>query len=75
MGFTGPSTQDMADETVIKNAEKGTTNEPKIMSLNFTWKTVVLQKATKKREDWRLVIRYWGRRVPFVFLVAFCKIG
>jgi hypothetical protein len=56
MGFTGPSNQGIADEIIIRNAEKGTTNEPKTLSLNFNWKTryaqIMLQEK-KERADLR----------------------
>jgi hypothetical protein len=47
----------MVDETIIKKAAKGATNEPRTINLNFNWKIryaqIILQEKNE-RADLRL---------------------
>jgi hypothetical protein len=56
MGLTGVSTKGIANEMIIKNAEKGATNDPNTISLNLSWNTKYIQRIhheKKQRADLR----------------------
>jgi len=62
-GLTGASTHGMADEMIIRQAEKGATNEPSTISLNLNWKTRKAKRMVQEKKE-RADFRFMTGAVP-----------